>query len=71
MYSILSIFASSKNISLRAYNKFIDTGKISDAILENIAKKVIKNETLNERESTVFFSKTLEVNEIISKLHKQ
>jgi len=70
MYSILSIF-SKKDISTREYNKFIDTGKISNAILEKIARKVMKNEKLDEKESTVFFSKTSEINEIILKLHKQ
>ena len=69
MYSIFSIFTK-KDISTREYNKFIDTGKISNAILERIAIKVMKNETLDEKESTVFFSKTSEINEIILKLHK-
>lgn len=59
-----------KDISVRDYDKFVDTGKVSDAILERIAKKVMKNETLEEREMTVFVSMTSDINAIILKFHK-
>jgi hypothetical protein len=69
MIKIFALFQT-KDISSRDYDKFIDTGKVSEAILQRIAKKVMKQEKLETRETAIFFSKTSEIDQIILKLHK-
>lgn len=66
--NFLSIF-NSKDVSNIDYNKFIDTGRVSQEILEKIAKKVMKQESLGEKEQAIFYSKISEINQIIIKFH--
>lgn len=68
MIKIFAIFQS-KDVSSREYEKFVNTGKVSDATLLQIAKKVMKQEKLKTRETAIFFSKTSEIDQIIIKLH--
>jgi len=55
----------SQVISDEEYDNFIDTGNVSDDILNSIAEKVINRLPLSERENAIFTAKTSEINEII------
>jgi hypothetical protein len=55
----------------KAYKKFIDTGKIPDRIIYSISIKIMKGLELSEREETVFYAKTSEINETIIHLSKK
>jgi hypothetical protein len=52
-------------ISKEVFDKYVDTGEVSQEILNNIADKVRKNETLTQYENTIFFNKTAEINKIL------
>jgi hypothetical protein len=54
----------------KIYNKFIDTGQVSDNIIKLLAIKLIKNETLNEKELAIFYATTSDVNNMIVILSK-
>ena len=54
----------------KIYNKFIDTGQVPDNIIKLLAIKLIKNETLNEKELTIFYATTSDVNNMIVILSK-
>jgi hypothetical protein len=55
----------------KTYKKFIDTGKIPDRIIYSISIKIMKGLELSEREETVFYTKTGEINEMIVHLSKK
>jgi hypothetical protein len=63
--TIIQMFFKEDEISDRDYNRFVDTGEINQKILTRIAKKVMKNQQLNEREMVIFVGKTSEINEIL------
>lgn len=48
--------------------KFIDTGNVSDWVIEHIAKKIKRNKALTNNEKVIFYGKTAEINEAIIKL---
>ena len=54
----------------KIYNNFIDTGQVSDNIIKLLAIKLIKNETLNEKELAIFYATTSDVNNMIVILSK-
>ncbi len=49
------------------YNNFVDNNIVPQDILDSIADKVMKRETLSQRETAIFNGKTSEINEIIKK----
>jgi hypothetical protein len=53
------------------YERFVDTGKVSDSMIRIIAFKIIKREELNEKELAIFYSKTSLINEIIASVAKK
>jgi hypothetical protein len=53
------------------YEKFVNTGKVSDLMMRIIAFKIIKREELNEKELAIFYSKTSLINEIIASVAKK
>jgi hypothetical protein len=55
----------------KTYKKFIDTGKIPDRIIYSISIKIMKGLELSEREESVFYAKTSEINEMIVHLSKK
>jgi hypothetical protein len=52
-------------ITDEVYNSFIDKNIVPENILNSIADKVMKRETLSQRETAIFTGKTSEINEII------
>ncbi len=54
----------------KIYNKFIDTGQVPDNIIKLLAIKLMKNETLNEKEIAIFYATTSEINNMIVVLSK-
>jgi len=54
----------------KIYNKFIDTGQVPDNIIKLLAIKLMKNETLNEKELAIFYATTSEINNMIVVLSK-
>ena len=48
--------------------KFIDTGYVSDWVINHIAKKIKRNKSLTNNEQVIFYGKTAEINEAIIKL---
>ena len=60
----------SVSVTEKIYNRFINTGKVSDSIIRMIAIKLMKDEELNWHELTIFYGKTAEINEMIIKLTK-
>lgn len=52
-------------ISNETYTEFVDTGKVDNVVIENIAEKIKVNEPLSEREFAIFNDKTSEINEIL------
>lgn len=58
------------SIGDKTYKKFIDTGKIPEKVIHSISMKIIKSMVLDEREKTVFYSKTAEINETIIHISK-
>jgi hypothetical protein len=60
----------SVSVTEKIYNRFINTGKVSDSIIRMIAIKLMKDEELNWYELTIFYGKTTEINEMIIKLTK-
>jgi hypothetical protein len=54
----------------KIYNKFIDTGQVPDNIIKLLAIKLMKNETLNEKELAIFYATTSEINDMIVVLSK-
>jgi TnpA family transposase len=64
-------FSLKKSFSAKdEYEKFIETGKVSEKTLLRIARKLSKSETLTDMERAIFFSKTGEVNEILISIHQ-
>lgn len=53
------------DVSEEDYNNFINTGKISNEILNTIANKVKNGSKLTEKETAIFTDKTSEINTII------
>lgn len=53
------------------YEKFVDTGRVSDLMIKIIAFKIIKRERLNEKELAIFYAKTSLINEMISIVAKK
>jgi hypothetical protein len=49
---------------------FIDEGFVRAKILLQIAKRIINRESMNERELTIFYAKTKEINQIITDIQK-
>ena len=47
------------------YNDFVDNNNVPEEILNSIADKVMKRESLSQRETAIFNGKTGEINEII------
>ena len=54
----------------KIYNKFIDTGQVPDNIIKLLAIKLMKNESLNEKELAIFYATTSEINDMIVVLSK-
>lgn len=52
-------------ISDDIYNDFVDNNNVPEEILNSIADKVMKRESLSQRETAIFNGKTGEINEII------
>ena len=52
-------------------NKYIDTGKVPDWVINRIAKKIKRNKYLTNNERVIFYSKTAEINEAIIKLNQR
>ena len=48
--------------------KYIDTGNVSDWVIEHIAKKIKRNKKLTNNEQVIFYGMTAEINEAIIKL---
>ena len=64
-------FRSKKILSAKdEYEKFVETGKVSEKTLLRIAHKLSKSEILTDMEKAIFFSKTGEVNEILISIHQ-
>lgn len=57
-------------VTEKVYNRFINTGKVSERIIRMLAFKLMKDEALNWYELTIFYGKTAEINEMIRKLSK-
>lgn len=58
------------SVTEKVYNKFINTGKVSDSIIRMLAIKLMKDEPLSWYELTIFYGKTAEINEMIRNLSK-
>ncbi len=58
-------------ITEQEYNDFIDSGNISEVILDTIAEKIKNNEELSEKEIAVFNNKTREINKILQDKQKE
>ena len=52
-------------ITKEDYDKFVDTGVVDEGIINYLAEKVRKNETLNEIEQAIFNDKTSDVEEAL------
>ncbi len=48
--------------------KYIDTGSVSDWVINHIANKIKRNKELTDNEKVIFYGKTAEINEAIIKL---
>jgi len=53
------------NIDQRVYDRFVETGEVSDPYLRVICFKIIKQKPLSEYETAIFHGKTKEINELI------
>jgi len=53
------------NVDQRVYDRFIETGEVSDPYLRVICFKIIKQKPLSEYEEAIFHGKTKEINELI------
>lgn len=60
--------ASSQTVSDEEYQAFVDTGAVSEARIDSIAKKIKAGTELNERETAIFTDKTAEVNSRLTAL---
>lgn len=58
-------------ISNRAWNNFVDKGKVDDRIIRIIAFRIIEGTQLTERELAIFYSKTAEINEMLITLKRK
>ena len=61
------MFISWIGVTDKITKQFVDTGKVSQSVLVYISKKVMRNETLTQNELTIFYGKTSEINQIITK----
>lgn len=50
------------------FEKFVETGKVSQRILKLIATKVMLGEELDSYETAIFYGLTMEINKMILKL---
>ena len=57
-----------RSVTNSVTKKFIDTGKVSDWVIKFIANKIKQNKELTDNEKTIFYGKTVEINEAIIKL---
>jgi hypothetical protein len=57
-----------KSVTNSVTKKFIDTGSVSEWVINHIAKKIKRNKELTENELVIFYGKTAEINEAIVKL---
>ena len=48
--------------------KYIDTGNVSDWVIEHIAIKIKRNKLLTNNEKVIFYGMTAKINEAIIKL---
>ena len=48
--------------------KYIDTGKVSNWVINHIADKIKRNKELTDNEKVIFYGKTAEINKAIIKL---
>jgi hypothetical protein len=53
------------NVDQRVYDRFIETGEVSDPYLRVICFKIISQKPLSEYETAIFHGKTKEINELI------
>ena len=58
-------------ITKKMYEKYINTGKIPENVLRMICLKIIEGDELNDIEKTVFYGKTEEINELLTKIAKE
>jgi len=56
-----------ETISEEIFNEFVNTGKVSDTILESIAKKVKQNAPLSKREQAIFNNNISKIEDILKK----
>ena len=64
-------FFNRVEVTDRVYKKYIDTGRAPEKIIKLLARKVMKNEKLNEKEMAIFFGMTSEINQMIVALSKK
>lgn len=64
---LASIYIRLFNLTDQDFNKFVDTGEVSDSIIKCIAYKVMLRKTLSEKEMAIFTDKTTRVNNYIIK----
>lgn len=57
-----------KEVTEKVYNHFIDTGEVDPSIIKLIAVKIVNEEQLTNYEHAIFFDKTAEINEELTKL---
>lgn len=57
---------SQKQISIQDYNKFVDTGNVSESILHIIAEKIILGKQISKEEISIFSEKSKEIEAIIN-----
>lgn len=55
----------------RVYDKFVDTGIVPERIIRMLAFKIIKGETLSQREMAVFYACTSDIEDMIKTVSKK
>ena len=64
---LASIYIRIFNISDRDFNKFVDSGEVSDSIIKCIAYKIMLRKTLSQKEMAIFTNKATKINNFIIK----
>jgi len=52
-----------EEVSDEIYERFVESGEISEGVIDNIVVKIKNNEELSDRETAIFTNKTSEINE--------
>lgn len=53
------------------YERFVETGKVSQHIIKLVATKIILGQELDSYETVIFYGLTAEINKMILKLTKR